>query len=65
MYRTRQKSFIFKATKKIGTCAPHWQTFCPTLKQGVNDVERLLLYYLLKIIHEILLILLENEFHSL
>ena len=50
---------------KIDTGAPNKQTFFPTTKQGVNDVECLLFYYLLKIIHEILLILLENDFiHS-
>ena len=32
---------------------------------GVNDVERLLLYYLLKIIHEDVLILFKNDFFSL
>ena len=43
---------MFKTTKKIDIGAPQYQTFSLVLKQGVNDVERLLFFYLLKIIHE-------------
>ena len=60
---------MFKATKKIDTGVPHKQTFFPTLKRGggggVNDLECLLFYYLLKIINEILLISLKNDCYLL
>ena len=46
-------------------CATLADTFSDPETGGVNDVERLLFYYLLNIIREILLILLKNDFYSL
>ena len=41
---TQQKSFMFKATKKIDTGAPHLQIFSSTLKGGGGNAYYSIIY---------------------